>query len=80
MAVISKIFAALFTYPYQVVKSRMQTESKYLTMKYDGVFKTVSSIYRYIFCFFDSYRLVMRELVDFTRAFESTLFESCLEQ
>ena len=48
MAAISKISAALFTYPYQVVKSRMQTETKYLTKEYDSVGKTINSIYRYL--------------------------------
>lgn len=47
MAACSKIIAALCTYPYQVVKSRMQTESKYLSKEYDGVLKTISSVYRY---------------------------------
>ena len=51
MACLSKVFAALCTYPYQVVKSRMQTESKYLTKEYDGVFKTISSVYRYVYRF-----------------------------
>ncbi len=46
MAALSKIFAALCTYPYQVVKSRMQTETKYLTKEYNGVGKTIKSIYR----------------------------------
>ncbi|KAJ3306816.1 hypothetical protein HDV03_003853 [Kappamyces sp. JEL0829] len=47
MAATSKIFAAICTYPYQVVKSRMQTDSRYLSKEYDGVVKTIKSVYRY---------------------------------
>jgi solute carrier family 25 (mitochondrial folate transporter), member 32 len=46
MAAVSKIVAVACTYPYQVVKSRMQIESKYLCHEYGGVLGTIQSIYR----------------------------------
>jgi solute carrier family 25 folate transporter 32 len=46
MAAISKIFAVVCTYPYQVVKTRLQTERKYLKGNYDGVFSTIKYIFK----------------------------------
>lgn len=44
MASFSKVFATICTYPYQVVKSRMQIESKYVKKEYKTVASTVHSI------------------------------------
>jgi solute carrier family 25 folate transporter 32 len=46
MAACSKVFATVCTYPYQVVKSRMQTEQKILAGEYSSVSSTIKSIYR----------------------------------
>jgi solute carrier family 25 (mitochondrial folate transporter), member 32 len=45
LASISKVIATVLTYPYQTLKSRLQTESKYLTKEYSGVMMTVRNIY-----------------------------------
>jgi solute carrier family 25 (mitochondrial folate transporter), member 32 len=44
MASISKIFATVCTYPYQVVKSRMQVESKYMQKHYNTVGSTIRTV------------------------------------
>ena len=44
LASVSKIFASVCTYPYQVVKARMQTESRLLLENYNGVGDTIKSI------------------------------------
>ncbi|KAJ8327606.1 hypothetical protein BDV3_003409 [Batrachochytrium dendrobatidis] len=44
MAAISKIFATVFTYPYQVVKSRMQVQPSYVNSQYSGTFGTIMQI------------------------------------
>jgi solute carrier family 25 folate transporter 32 len=46
MACISKTFATVCTYPYQVLKSRMQTQEKYLLQEYGSVSSTVQTIYK----------------------------------
>ena len=46
MASASKIFASVCTYPYQVVKARMQTESRLLKENYDSVSDTIKSVIR----------------------------------
>ncbi|KAL2914930.1 mitochondrial FAD carrier protein flx1 [Polyrhizophydium stewartii] len=46
MAAASKIFATVCTYPYQVVKSRMQVQTSYVSKEYSGVISTVTSIVR----------------------------------
>jgi solute carrier family 25 (mitochondrial folate transporter), member 32 len=46
MACTSKVVATVCTYPYQVVKSRMQTNQELLKGRYDSVTKTILSIYR----------------------------------
>ena len=45
IASISKIIATVLTYPYQTLKSRLQTESKYMTKEYRGVIMTFKNIY-----------------------------------
>ncbi|KAH6571505.1 hypothetical protein BASA50_003512 [Batrachochytrium salamandrivorans] len=46
MAATSKVFATIFTYPYQVVKSRMQVQSSYVSTLYSGTIGTVTQIAR----------------------------------
>eukprot|EP00842_Homolaphlyctis_polyrhiza_P003329 jgi/Hompol1/3998/HPOL_000694-RA len=46
MAATSKVFAAVCTYPYQVIKSRMQVQSTYVNKEYSGFFRTIVNIYR----------------------------------
>ncbi|KAJ3324582.1 hypothetical protein HDV06_006475 [Boothiomyces sp. JEL0866] len=46
LASVSKLFATLFTYPYQLVKARMQVESKYVEHEYSSVYKSCITIYR----------------------------------
>jgi hypothetical protein len=68
MAATSKVIATVTTYPYQVVKSRMQTEQKYLKQEYNQVSKTLASIYRFAF---PSHLLDTRESAVSTRDYES---------
>ncbi|KAI8800745.1 mitochondrial carrier domain-containing protein [Cladochytrium replicatum] len=46
MASASKVVAALCTYPYQVVKARLQNERSISNSDYNGVISTISRIYR----------------------------------
>lgn len=46
MAALSKIFASVTCYPYQVVKSRMQVQSEYVSKSYRSVGSTISTIMR----------------------------------
>ncbi|KAI8897901.1 mitochondrial carrier domain-containing protein [Globomyces pollinis-pini] len=45
MASVSKVCATICTYPYQVVKSRMQVEGRYVQEEYSTVLKTIRTIY-----------------------------------
>lgn len=47
MAAMSKIFATISTYPYQVVKSRMQADGIHLKDRYGTVIQTIKSIKKY---------------------------------
>jgi solute carrier family 25 folate transporter 32 len=44
-AVVSKLFATVTIYPYQVVKSRMQVQKEYVSGNYDSVSLTIRNIY-----------------------------------
>lgn len=59
----SKIIATVCTYPYQVVKSRMQTQSQFLTRQYSTVLSTISTIFRHLLLL----TIDMRDRGDFTR-------------
>ena len=45
-AAISKTFAAVCCYPYQVIKSRLQVQHEYVEHRYTGVKNTITSICR----------------------------------
>ncbi|KAI8914278.1 mitochondrial carrier domain-containing protein [Gorgonomyces haynaldii] len=47
MAVISKTFATVLTYPYQVVKARLQVQPEYVARQYNGVLATIGDIYKH---------------------------------
>ncbi|KAI8924752.1 mitochondrial carrier domain-containing protein [Entophlyctis helioformis] len=46
MAAASKVFATVCTYPYQVIKSRMQVQSAYVQNDYTTVLQTTASIFK----------------------------------
>ncbi|KAJ3076824.1 hypothetical protein HK102_005337 [Quaeritorhiza haematococci] len=46
MAATSKVFATVCTYPYQVIRARMQNERGLQGGQYRGVSETISRIYR----------------------------------
>ena len=72
MAASSKVFATVCTYPYQVVRARLQIQTDNAT--YKGVLETMSGVFRY------SWRLTRSEtkdFEDFTWAWASTLYVCC---
>ncbi|KAI8816697.1 mitochondrial carrier domain-containing protein [Fimicolochytrium jonesii] len=46
MAASSKVFATVCTYPYQVLRSRLQVQVGYSDVVYNGVIGTIKTIYR----------------------------------
>ena len=45
MAAASKTFATVVTYPYQVVRARLQNQR--VEIRYNGVIDTIKKVYRY---------------------------------
>lgn len=53
MAATSKIFATIITYPYQLVRARLQYQRT--EIKYNGVIDTIKKVYRYCLIILPSY-------------------------